>query len=145
MNAVVRAAERRDASELIELLRASDEGSHVRANASDVASSLVPGGTEHVFVAQSAGRLIGYAAVQLTESFAYTRPSAELTHLFVLPGYRRGGVGTKLIAAAVAYGEEREALEFFARVNRSNAEAIALYEAAGLERASHYEYRLKYY
>lgn len=136
--------ERRDAAELFALLRASDQGSYVHATASDVESALARGGTERLFVAQSAERLIGYAAVQLTESFAYARPTAELTELFVLPGYRRIGVGTKLVAAAIAYSEEREALEFFARVNRANAEAISLYETAGLKQASHYEYRLTY-
>jgi GNAT superfamily N-acetyltransferase len=145
LDAVVRVAEPHDASELIVLLRAAEQGSYVRATAGDVESFLARGGTEHLFVAQLGERLIGYAGVQHTESFAYARPTAELTELFVLPTYRRIGVGTKLVAAAIAYGEERKALEFFARVNRANVEAISLYEIAGLRQASHYEYRLAYY
>lgn len=145
LGVVVRAAERRDAPALLELLRASDQGSHLRTTASDIERFLLRGSTEQLFVAQLAERLIGYAAVQLTASFAYTRPAAELTNLFVLPDYRRRGVGLKLVEAAIAYSEEQQALELFARVSRSNAGAIALYELAGLRKASHYEYRLKYY
>lgn len=145
LGAVIRAAERRDAPDLLELLRASDQGSHLRATAGDIERFLVRGSTEQLFVAQLAERLIGYAAVQLTESFAYTRPAAELTNLFVLPKYRRRGAGLKLVAAVIAYSEEQQALELFVRVNRSNTGAIALYELAGLHKASHYEYRLKHY
>ena len=86
---MVRSAERRDGVDLVELLKAADSAAHVRASADDLASALDSDRGERVFVAEVSGRLVGLASVQVTESFAYTRPTAELTNVFVLPGYRR--------------------------------------------------------
>lgn len=114
-------------------------------NAIDVERALTTLGTETVFVVEIFKRLIGYATVQLTESFAYTRPTAELTNIFVLPGYRRGGLGSRLLSEVIAYAEKHHALELFARVNDANAGALQFYESLGLKRASHSECRIRYY
>ena len=141
----VRRAERGDGPGLVELLRAADHGTYVRTDASDIGHALDAADTETVFVADVSGRLTGFASVQLTESFAYVRPTAELTDLFVLPGFRRCGIGSQLLSAVIAHSQERQALEFFVRVNQSNPGAMKLYESLGLRRADHFEYRLKYY
>ena len=127
------------------MLKAAESAPYVRASASDVESVLDSNRTERVFVAEAAGRLVGFACVQVTVSFAYTRPAAELTELFVLPGFRRSGIGSQLLSAAIAHGEGERVLEFFARVNQSNVGATKLYESQGLRRADHFEYRLRYY
>lgn len=142
---LVRRAERRDATELIELLRAADSAPHVRDSVIDIESALDCGGTERVFVAEASGRLIGFACVQITKSFAYARPTAELTNLFVLPAFRGGGAGSRLLSAVIAQGEGERVLELFARVNQSNSGALQLYESHGFQRANHLEYRLRYY
>lgn len=142
---LVRRAERRDGAGLVELLKAVESAAYVRANAIEMESALDSDGIESVFVAELSGRLIGFASVQLTESFAYTQPTAELTELFVLPGFRRGGVGSQLLSAVISHIEGRRALELFARVNERNLGAAKLYESLGLRRADHYEYRLRYY
>jgi L-amino acid N-acyltransferase YncA len=142
---LVRKAERRDGLELVGLLKASDGAAHVRVSAIDVESALSVDGTEGIFVAEVSGRLIGFASVQIMESFAYTRPIAELTNLFVTPGFRRGGIGSQLLSAVIAHSEGQQALELFARVNDTNLGATKLYESLGLRRANHLEYRLSYY
>lgn len=142
---LVRGAEPRDGVELIKLLKAADSAAHVRVSANDIGSALDSDGTERVFVAEVSGKLIGFASVQVTESFAYTRPTAELTNLFVLPGYRRGGIGSQLLSAVIAHSENHRVLELFARVNEKNLGASNLYESLGLRRANHNEYRLRYY
>lgn len=142
---LVRRAERGDGAELVELLKAADSAAYVRVSAVEIESALGSAGTESIFVAELSGRLIGFASVQLTESFVYTRPTAELTELFVLPGSRRGGAGSQLLSAVIAHSEGRQALELFARVSQSNLGALELYESMGLQRADHHEYRLTYY
>jgi GNAT superfamily N-acetyltransferase len=142
---LVRRAERRDGAELVELLKAVESAAYVCVSAIEMEAALESDGTESVFVAELSGRLIGFASVQLTESFAYTQPTAELTELFVLPEFRRAGVGSQLLAAVIAHSEGRRALELFARVNEGNLDALKLYESLGLRRAKHYEYRLTYY
>lgn len=145
MNAVVRIAEERDAPALVALLQASEEGGHLPLDPGDVQVVLRSERTETVFVAELSGKLAGYAAIQMTESFAYTRPTAELTDLFVLPAFRRTGIGTELLKAAIKLSQEHQALELFARVNVANTGAVKLYESQGLRRANHFEYRIKYY
>lgn len=141
----IRKAEQGDAAELVDLLRAADGAAHVSERVADVGSMLQSNPTERVFVAVLSGRLVGFASVQLTESFAYTRPTAELTNIFIMPDFRRVGVGSKLLAAIFAFSEEEQALELFARVSRSNVGAVKLYESLGLRKADHLEFRLRYY
>jgi ribosomal protein S18 acetylase RimI-like enzyme len=83
--------------------------------------------------------------MQVTNSFAYTRPTGELTEIFVLPGFRRGGIGSKLLSAVIAQAESEQVLELFARVNHANSGASKLYSSLGLQQADHFEYRLRYY
>lgn len=142
---LIRKAGRSDGSGLVELLKAADDAAHVRTNAEAVGAALDAVGAECVFVAEIAERLVGFASVQITTSFAYTRPAAELTNLFVLPDFRCGGVGSRLLSAVIAHSESRQSLEIFARVNESNIGAAKLYESMGLSRAAHDEYRLKWY
>lgn len=142
---LIRRAETRDCAELVELLRASDSAAHVRLDPGDLEAALQSDGTERVFVAELSARLAGFASVQVTESFARTRPSAELTDIYVMPDSRRRGIGRKLLAAVIAHVEGEQALELFARVSVSNPAASKLYESLGLARAHHLEYRLRYY
>lgn len=111
----------------------------------EIANALGTLGTEQVFVAEVSGRLIGFASVQIVASFAYTRPTAELTNIFVLPGFRRGGIGSQLLSAVIAHSKDQQALELFARVNQSNSSAQKLYESLGFQPADHFEYRVRYY
>lgn len=142
---LVRRAEPRDCGGLLELLQASDGAAHVRGSSSDIESALRSDGTERVFVADVSGRLAGFASVQITESFAYVRPTAELTDIYVMPDSRRSGIGSQLLAAVIAHSEGEQASELFARVNVSNPGAKKFYESLGLQQAQHLEYRLKYY
>lgn len=55
-------------------------------------------------------------------------------YLAVAPGYRRGGQGRTLMAAAEAWLRERRAPKIQLMVRGGNAEALGFYEALGLER-----------
>ena len=144
-HALVREAQRRDALQLIALLEAADTAPHVHVDPDEIASALDSRATERVFVAELSGKLIGFASVQVTGSFAYTRPTAELTNLFVLPGHRGGRIGSRLLSAVIAHAESQQVLELFARVSEENPAASRLYESLGLRLANHREYRLRYY
>ena len=141
----IRTARKQDATELLEMLRVSEGAEHIRSSAGDIEGQLGQVETEHVLVAEVSRRIVGYAAVQITSSFAYYRPTAELTNIFVLPAARGSHVGAKLLAAVVTLCRERKVLECFARVDRENSVAIGLYEACGFEQASHFEYRFRDY
>ncbi len=136
----VRKAKPEDAPALLDLLRAADAAGHVAARVEDVERALREHPTETVWIGPA-----GFAAVQLTRSFAYTRPTAELTELFVRRESRRQGLGRALLDAALSFAQERGALELFVRVRRSNREAVRFYEAtARLERADHLAFRARW-
>jgi ribosomal protein S18 acetylase RimI-like enzyme len=61
----------------------------------------------------------------------YATPHAELTELFVEPGYRRRGVGRALVAHAERLAREREAEKLVVLTGFTNLEGQAFYRAVG--------------
>ena len=61
------------------------------------------------FVGEHRGRMIGFAAVEI-----YSRKLAELQCLAVAPGYRRRGVGKRLVDACVQSVREHQVVELMA-------------------------------
>ena len=72
---------------------------------------------DQVWVAESEGRIVGFAAVA----------GEHLDHLYILPGYGRRGIGDRLLAKAKELSPGRLDLYAFQR----NAPARAFYEARG--------------
>ena len=61
------------------------------------------------FVAETGGRIIGFAALEI-----YSRKLAEVRSLCVARGFQRHGIGKKLVAACVQFARERSILEVMA-------------------------------
>jgi len=61
----------------------------------------------------------------------YATPHAELTELFVEPGYRRRGVGRALVAHAERLARERGAEELGVLTGFTNLEGQAFYRVVG--------------
>lgn len=142
---IIRRASVADAAALIALNRLFDQADTITGDVGSVERSLSENPTEEVYVAESEGRLVGFATLQLTRSFCFVRPTGELTALFVHEQHRRTGIASRLIRAVVKRCEELEVLELFLRVHRTNDSAIGCYQRNGLEEAKHFEYRIKYY
>ncbi len=145
MAVTVRRARTDDAADLLRLSLEFDGGAHLNVDVAPVRRALEDNPTERVFLAIHDGTAIGFANLQLTDSFAYTRPTAELIGIYVQPQSRRQGAAAALVRAAIDYAVAESALELFLRVNQNNAGAIAFYEHAGLDLAEHLEYRIIYY
>ena len=141
----VREAGSQDAIELARLLSEFDEDSTNQRSAGSMESFLGHENGEVVLVAELENRLVGFATIQITDSVCYTRPTAEITGIFVSAEERRTRLGTELIKSAIRKAEEANVLEVFLRVNTENPEAIQFYESCGLEKANHVEYRIIYY
>lgn len=81
-----------------------------------VAGKLLPRTTkeledlvEHGFVAESAGRIVGFAALEI-----YSPKMSEIRSLAVSPEFRGGGVGRRLVQRCVERAQERQVLEVMA-------------------------------
>jgi ribosomal protein S18 acetylase RimI-like enzyme len=141
----IREARPHDANSIAGLLAKFDEDPANQRPAASMEQVLRDGGSEVVFVAEVGGALVGFLTLQVTHSVSYTRPTTEVTGIFVSGDYRRSGVGSKLMDAAVKRAKDERALELFLRVNIANLSAIRFYERCGLHRADHLEYRITYY
>ena len=64
---------------------------------------------EHGFVAESAGRIVGFAALEI-----YSPKMSEIRSLAVSPEFRGGGVGRRLVQQCVERAHERQVLEVMA-------------------------------
>lgn len=78
-----------------------------------------------LWTAEVDGGVAGYAVVW------YVLSEAELGNLAVAPGYRRCGIGSRLLDSAVARARERGVQRIFLEVRVSNDVARTLYERRG--------------
>lgn len=145
MSVKVRRATSDDASALVTLNRAFDSQGKIATDVAYVTSLIAESPTERVLIAEFGNEPVGFATIQVTRSFCYDYPTAEITGIYVSPDYRRAGIASKLLACAKQVAEAEHALELFLRVNHANTNAIAFYEAQGMEQAEHYVYRYRYY
>ena len=141
----VRPATHEDAQDLVALNVEFDSEGLDLSSLEAVRKALSKESLEKVFLAFYNGQAIGFASLQITQSFCYSRPTAELTGIFIRPESRRSGAASKLISSVVAEAERVNALELFLRVSHSNEGAITFYESSKFELTDHHEYRIKYY
>ena len=86
--------------------------------------------TRHVFVAESDGDVIGYAAVSVAGNVA------DLTRIVVADSQRRAGVASALLASLQGAAEQDGAERILLEVAESNADARAFYAAHGYTEVS---------
>jgi GNAT superfamily N-acetyltransferase len=96
------------------------------------------GGDVLVFVAESAGAVVGMAEVVVNpdppdHQILVPRRAAQI-HTVVLDGQRGKGVGTALVAAAERAAAERGVAVLIAGILAANAEAVDFYARAGFGR-----------
>jgi GNAT superfamily N-acetyltransferase len=97
----IRPYAKRDARDLTALIRGLALYEQLTPPSPAAARRLIAdiGRRIHVLMAEDEGRAVGYAIYLFTYSSFLARPTLYLEDLFVLPEYRRGGIGRKLFAA----------------------------------------------
>jgi ribosomal protein S18 acetylase RimI-like enzyme len=85
-------------------------------------------GGDAMFMAFAGEAVCGIAGSLLDEK---NPERAQVISMWVDPGYRRAGVGKKLIDAVIAWNRSRGVRELVLMVTDVNAEAIAFYERLG--------------
>ena len=96
----------------------------------------------HFLVARAADSCSGHARIVGYFCFWVVFEELRLMNLAVVPTFRRRGVATQLVCAAVRMGLEKGAARAMLEVRASNAEAQALYHRLGFRRSS---VRARYY
>lgn len=88
---------------------------------------------ETPLVTEVDGRIVGFAGLRIIPSVFYPNLHAELTELFVEPGYRRRGLGRALIAHAEQLARGRGASQLVVLTAADNGPAQALYRSMGFD------------
>lgn len=102
---VVRPAHIRDVKPLVTLIEPFVTQKVLLPRTIDELALLLP----NYFVAESRGRVVGCAALEI-----YSSKLAELRSLVVHPDYQHHGVGHKLVAACVERARDEQVLEVMA-------------------------------
>lgn len=84
-------------------------------------------------VAEIEGELVGFALFYPNYSTFLTRPGIHLEDLFVLPEYRRRGIGSALLEYVVSLAKKRNFGRVEWHVLEWNKPAIAFYEKMGAQ------------
>ena len=94
-----------------------------------------------LFIAEVDGEPVGYTMLVHGEphdadvaAAITTRPTAELSKMYTLPGQHGGGVAAELMAASLAAALARGAAAVWLGVNEENGRANRFYEKHGFER-----------
>jgi GNAT superfamily N-acetyltransferase len=135
-NLIVRFAEPADSSVLFELI----EGLAVYEKLSHAITGNALALKEHLFgsrryveaiLAESAGQAVGFALFFHNYSTFLTKPGIYLEDLFVLPEYRRQGIGKALLTKLAQIAVERDCGRLEWSVLDWNESAQAFYRSMG--------------
>ena len=101
------------------------------ASPQEAALVLAHPGSERVLLAFVAGEPAGFLCGLLKRSACYSRPSAEVTELYVCPGCRRQGVARQLLEAFLDACRHEGVEAVTVLTGEDNAPAQALYQKMG--------------
>lgn len=79
----------------------------------------------YYYAAELDGQIIGTIGLQILGG------DGEISNVAVLPQYRKQGIASDLLAAALQYGQQIGTRDFTLEVRAGNTAAIALYERYG--------------
>jgi len=129
---IIRTAKTPDIAQMAELLRelfaietdfVFDRDKQVRG-----LKQLLESDKGRIFVAESDQRVVGMCSLQVLISTAEGGPVGLLEDLIVTTGFRRQGIGEKLLAAAVDWAERQGLKRLQLLADKNNPPALRFYE-----------------
>ena len=85
-----------------------------------------------IFVAEADGVVVGMVTAQIVVSTSIGGYSILLEDMYVASGFRRKGVGSKLLEQVLVWGSEHDARRVQLVADTANTEAFRFYRQAGL-------------
>lgn len=130
----VRPLEEADLGEVVEMIRglSAHHGDEPRVTVETLRRDAL-GATPwvQVHVAEAEGKLAGYMALKPLVWLHYGDRGMEIYHLFVLPGWRKAGIGRALIERAKAVARAAGCVEMKVGTHPGNGAAIGYYLSQG--------------
>lgn len=106
-----------------------------------IRASLETNNQEAVFLVKIGDTVAGFCCVQVFHSMCYSRHYAEITELFIDEGFRRQGVGTKLLRKVEEHFCQENIAGFQLFTGAKNLSAQMFYEHLGYQRTGEVMYR----
>ena len=132
----IRLAKPSDASELVKINDLfCGEGSNT---ADKIEESLINNDSEIVCVASEGSNLVGYCCGDISRSMSCPNKCGTVTHLYVLEGYRRQGIGRKLIESVENEFRKRGLIHLHISTGAENIAAQTLYHSCGYKDTSEF-------
>ena len=85
-----------------------------------------------LFVADLNGKVIGFIDHWITADFTHGGKSSFIHNLYVMPRYRRRGIGSRLLRKIIGSSLKKDVIEIHVATEFDNKTAIALYKSHGL-------------
>ncbi|MFX1598952.1 MAG: GNAT family N-acetyltransferase [Promethearchaeota archaeon] len=85
-----------------------------------------------LFVADLDGKVVGFIDHWITSDFTHGGKSSFIHSLYVMPKYRRRGIGSKLLRRIMESSMKKDVIEIHVATEFANKPAIALYKSHGL-------------
>jgi len=131
MSITIRPATPTDAPEILRLNHAhNDARDNVEGIAARIASCPP---LETLYLAEQAGRVLGYITLRLLPQICDPIPYAEVWELYIDASYRRQGVGQQLMAHVEALAQAAGATQLVLVTSMKNQNAQHFYRAAGYD------------
>jgi len=132
---IIREATKEDVPQLLELyvqLNPDDKLAEV-TSAIAVWEKAVSSGVTY-FVAEICGSIVGSCYIAIIPNMTRSCSSIGFIENVVIDtGYRRGGIGRKLLGVAVEYAKEQGCYKVLLQSGNKRAEAHKFYESAGFD------------
>jgi len=128
---IAQASDAQELKKLNDLFNGADSNT-----AAAIYESLQTNADELVLVAVDGGHLVGFCCGQVCKSLSYSMLYAEVTDLFVLDGYRRRGVGRRLMQLMESALIKRGTVHFHILTRKDNYIAQSLYHSLGFAETS---------
>lgn len=117
-----------DYNELMELYNGFVGEDRYTKHDNDSFKKVLNSKNNFVYVAEEKNKLIGFATFSVRTVIRYPKPIAELDELYVLPAYRRKGVGQKLMQAILDKAKQSDCFRLFIESHYDHKSAHKLYE-----------------
>ncbi|MEM3565729.1 MAG: GNAT family N-acetyltransferase [Candidatus Bathyarchaeia archaeon] len=89
-----------------------------------------------LWVAEMNGDIVGFIDLWIIHDFCHGGKLSYIQNLYVVPKYRRLGVGSKLLQKIIERAEKKGVLEIHVVTEFDNEAAIRLYKKHGFEKGS---------
>lgn len=97
----------------------------------DSFNKVIKSKNNFIYVAEDKNKVIGFVTFSVRLVIRYPKPIAELDELFILPEYRRKGVGNMLMCKVLSKAKELNCHRLFIETHYKHEAAHKFYESLG--------------